>query len=259
MPEETQGTATQQTTTAPSGQTAEQQPLQTEQTQTQETQPSLDQVRQELQQEREARIRHEQSAKYYQAEFTRSRQQAQALAGIVPQEDPLAKEAKFFESRGFDPEGGKAIAEYFDQKFKPIQQRNQQLESMFQATQQTSGILEQAYQSNAALFQDPDIVREVQAGLQQVAMAGQGNLMTPQYAEQLALLAWADRNAPGRQKAVVQNQQPRLQMPSLGGFNGPSGNYQAMPVRQQGPQVDAAADAYVKQQMAAYGPKQPTK
>lgn len=254
MPEETQGTATQQATTAQSGQTAEQQPLQTEQTQTPETQPSLDQIRQELQQERESRIRSEQSAKYYQAEFTRSRQQAQALAGIVPQEDPYAKQAKFFESKGFDSDQGRVIAEFVTQALTPIQQENQQLRAAQQATGLVDQVLYNFQNQNPTLIADQATYQAVREQLAQVAQQGQANLITPEYVESLAVLErhYRSKGQPAPQQ--VQRQQPQQVSPF--GFNGPSGNFQAMPQRQAGPQVDAAADAYIKSLIPGYGKSQ---
>lgn len=254
MPEEVTGTD-QQATPAVSGQQAEQ-PTQQAAPAAQEIQSQPSAEAAELQQ-RLARA--EASAKHFQAEFTRSRQQIAALSGVAPQADPLAEDIQAFVKQGYSPEDARAFVEYTNRKLEPILRQNQQLQQSQQAMGNMGHVHQAAMQADPELFSDPRISQYVGEQLQQAALQGQLDLLTPEYARMMAVHQWGSLNQPWKQQAAPVRQAP-AQMPQRApqfGFNGPSGGYSAVPIRpqSQGPQVDPGADAYVKQQINSFGGK----
>jgi hypothetical protein len=267
-----QGTAQQAAQTGPTGEQqaaqqtqatqAAQQTQAADTTQQAQASPQAEELQRQLTELKEQNRIANESQRHWQSQADRFKAQAQGLLGVQPQADPLAEDVKFWLQRGYPEKEARDMVEFTHQKLSGIQQQNQQLQQTIQATTAVG----QAFQMAAgdkdygALFGDPEIANQVHQELQRCALGGQGNFVTPEYAKEIAALAYTHKSKPWLAQtgtAIQPTQQVQQRQPSpIFNFMGPQGaNY--APAIQTAKPVNPAVQAVGQDILSHFGIKKP--
>lgn len=204
---------------------------------------------QQIQKAQEDARKAQESARYFQANYDRSTQQLQALAGAQPKADPMAEDVQFFVKQGYNEADARAFVEYTNRKVQPLMQQNQQLHAALNGTSQVNHIM-QSVASDAQygrFMQDSEVYQGVQNILSQTALQGQRDLLSnPDYVKDIIRTVAFDKYALNSGAPNGTQAQPTMQPPQFNGFNGPTGQYRpapAQPVKQANP----LAEQYARQ------------
>ncbi len=171
----------------------------------------LQELETQLQAERNRAQNLEQLARTQQSRADQATARMQALAGVVPKQDPLAQDVEYFVKNGINADDARLFAGFVNQKMGAVQQQYQQQTQALQATTMVSDVLNNAYQQDPSLFSE-QIYSEVQSQLRQDALQGNSQFMNPEYALDLAAIAQSRAARANRGNPQAQQyQQPQRQ------------------------------------------------
>jgi hypothetical protein len=166
-----------------------------------------------------------------------------AIAGPA-QVDPMVGRIKAYTDNGYSEQDARFFISQIDSAVGPLQQQNQQLQAALEGQTRAQQAYQQAIDANPDLYADPRIQQATWNALNEAALAGNLNMVSPNYAYSVAAGAWAELNQPWKKPTGTPAPAPQPFRPAgVMQFGGNGGSYAPNAQHQQQQAPDPAEQA----------------